>query len=48
MQLLIDMNLSPRWIKTLEPGGFYALHWSQIGSYDASDHEILLYAVKID
>ena len=44
MKLLIDMNLSPKWVSILEAAGWKAVHWSHIGRPDASDHEILRYA----
>ena len=31
MKLLIDMNLSPRWIRTLVDAGIDAEHWSTLG-----------------
>lgn len=48
MKLLIDMNLSPRWVDTLIANGFQAVHWSTIGRFDASDFEIMAFAVKHD
>ncbi len=44
MKLLIDMNLSPKWVSVLEEAGFEAAHWSSIGRPDAPDYEILAYA----
>jgi predicted nuclease of predicted toxin-antitoxin system len=44
MKLLIDMNLSPKWVSVLEEAGWEAVHWSRIGRPDAPDHEILRYA----
>jgi len=44
MKLLIDMNLSPKWVPILEESGWKAAHWSSIGQIDAKDHEILGYA----
>ena len=38
------MNLSPLWISVLENAGWKAVHWSQVGSPNASDQEILEYA----
>lgn len=46
MKLLIDMNLSPLWIKALETQGHEGVHWSQIGDPAAPDREILEYARK--
>ena len=44
MKLLVDMNLSPRWIDRLERHGFEAVHWSTIGAPTAPDVEILTWA----
>jgi predicted nuclease of predicted toxin-antitoxin system len=44
MKLLIDMNLSPRWVDVLTQAGIQARHWSAIGAYDAPDSEIMAYA----
>jgi len=38
--LLIDMNLSPRWIAFFQQEGFGAHHWSDIGDGDAPDEQI--------
>jgi len=44
MKLLVDMNLSPRWINTLAEAGFEAAHWSTVGASTAPDSEIMAYA----
>ena len=44
MKLLIDMNLSPKWVSVLKEAGLEAAHWSRIGRPDAPDYEILEYA----
>ncbi len=44
MKLLIDMNLSPRWINVLAEAGFEALHWTSLGAITAPDSEIMAYA----
>jgi predicted nuclease of predicted toxin-antitoxin system len=44
MKILIDMNLSPAWVKVLEKAGHTASHWSTIGSLNAPDREVLLWA----
>ena len=44
MKLLIDMNLSPKWVFVLEEAGLEAVHWSSIGRPNAPDYEILAYA----
>ena len=48
MKFLIDMNLSPQWIKVFLNFGLDAVHWSDIGKYDASDNEILQWAKNND
>src|SRR4030042_5177211 len=44
MKILIDMNLSPAWVPVLEEAGHTVSHWSTIGSLNAPDHEVLLWA----
>ena len=44
MKLLIDMNLSPKWVSVLKEAGFESTHWSSIGRLDIPDYEILTYA----
>ncbi|OPY64286.1 MAG: hypothetical protein A4E57_03569 [Syntrophorhabdaceae bacterium PtaU1.Bin034] len=44
MKLLVDMNLSPRWIDLLTKSGFEAAHWSAIGRMNAPDSEIMAWA----
>jgi predicted nuclease of predicted toxin-antitoxin system len=44
MKLLIDMNLSPEWVKVLGDKGYEAVHWSSVGNPCASDHEIMTWA----
>lgn len=44
MKLLIDMNLTPEWVPFFKSRGFEAIHWSQIGAWDAQDTEILDWA----
>ena len=44
MKLLIDMNLSPRWVETLTDAGIEAVHWSSVGAGTARDSEIMSYA----
>src|SRR6185312_12714379 len=44
MKLLLDMNLSPLWLATLNNAGFEVVHWSSIGVANAPDHEIMLFA----
>jgi predicted nuclease of predicted toxin-antitoxin system len=44
MKVLVDLNLSPRWIEWLRDSGFEAEHWSTVGGLKASDSEIMEYA----
>jgi predicted nuclease of predicted toxin-antitoxin system len=44
MNILVDMNLSPRWTGLLKDSGFEALHWSAVGRANAPDPEIMAYA----
>ncbi len=44
MKLLVDMNLSPRWVEVLSQAGIEALHWSEVGAADALDADIMRYA----
>jgi predicted nuclease of predicted toxin-antitoxin system len=44
MKLLVDMNLSPRWIALLTRSGFEAVHWSTVGNHNARDTEIMSWA----
>jgi predicted nuclease of predicted toxin-antitoxin system len=44
MKLLVDMNLSPRWVAVLAGAGLEAAHWSTLGANNAADSEIMAYA----
>jgi predicted nuclease of predicted toxin-antitoxin system len=44
MKLLVDMNLSPRWVDLLADAGIDAAHWSTLGAADAPDSEIMAFA----
>ena len=48
MKLLVDMNLSPRWIRVLTDAGIDAAHWSSLGLANAPDSEIMHYASAHD
>lgn len=48
MKLIVDMNLSPRWVKLLNDAGVEAVHWSVIGKINAPDSEIMAYATTND
>src|SRR5438067_1212150 len=44
MRLLIDMNLTPRWVHFLQNAGHEVVHWSLLGVSAAKDGEICDYA----
>src|ERR1700733_5198298 len=44
MKLLVDMNLSPRWVKTLLEAEIEAAHWSSLGPANAPDADIMAFA----
>ena len=44
MKLLLDMNLSPTWLRFLEENGFEAVHWSAAGEPTATDAAIMAWA----
>lgn len=46
MKLLVDMNLSPRWVALLAEAGIDAVHWSAFGAPNAPDVEIMAFAKK--
>jgi len=48
MKILVDMNLSPLWAGFLTENGIEAVHWSFIGSPNALDSEIMIYAKAND
>jgi predicted nuclease of predicted toxin-antitoxin system len=48
MKLLVDMNLSPRWIATLQAAGVEARHWSTVGAPTAPDEDVLNWAAAND
>jgi predicted nuclease of predicted toxin-antitoxin system len=48
MKLLIDMNLSPRWVKCFAAAGIASEHWSSLGAYGAPDAEIMDFAKAND
>lgn len=48
MKLLVDMNLSPRWVGVLADAGIEAVHWSILGAKNAPDPEIMAYASAND
>ncbi|MGN6398333.1 MAG: DUF5615 family PIN-like protein [Mucilaginibacter sp.] len=44
MKILIDMNLSPDWVREFNNFGLQAVHWSSVGSFDAPDYLIMEFA----
>jgi predicted nuclease of predicted toxin-antitoxin system len=48
MKLLVDMNLSPRWVIPLAEVGIEAAHWSTIGAAQTPDSEIMAFASAND
>ncbi len=44
MKILIDMNLSPDWVKVLKNAGWESKHWSTIGDIRATDDVIMSWA----
>ena len=44
MRILIDMNLTERWVHCLCAAGHDVVHWVSIGMASASDQEIFDYA----
>lgn len=48
MKLIVDMNLSPRWVVVLAAAGVEAAHWSALGAMNAPDSEIMAYASAND
>ena len=45
-KILIDMNLSPRWIELFKKSGITAVHWSNVGDPKAKDSVIMEWARK--
>ena len=48
MKLLVDMNLSPRWIPFLARNDMVATHWSTVGAFNAPDAVIMAFARTSD
>lgn len=44
MKLLVDVNLSPRWVEFFRAADIEAVRWSSVGAPDAEDEEILTWA----
>jgi predicted nuclease of predicted toxin-antitoxin system len=48
MRLIVDMNLSPRWVGLLTDAGFEAVHWRDLGPGNAPDSQIMAFAQAHD
>ena len=48
MTVLVDANLTPRWVEYLQSAGIEAVHWWSVGVGDAPDAELLEWAVERD
>jgi len=46
MKILVDMNLSPAWVKFLSEEGYQSVHWSAIGSGAETDSELMRWAAE--
>lgn len=44
MKILLDMNLTPRWVGFLRERGLEAVRWSEVGLASADDLEVLRFA----
>jgi len=41
MKIVIDINLSPDWVKVSEHAGWESVHWSTVGDMRATDNVIM-------
>jgi predicted nuclease of predicted toxin-antitoxin system len=46
MKFLVDMNLSPAWVRVLSDAGFEAVHWTSVGPTNASDRDVMQWAAE--
>ena len=44
MRLLLDMNLTSRWVTFFQKAGYEVAHWSSVGRVSAKDGEVCDYA----
>jgi predicted nuclease of predicted toxin-antitoxin system len=44
VKILVDMNLSPLWVRVLEDRGYTATHWSSVGEGGEPDVELIGWA----
>jgi len=45
VKILVDMNLSPKWVPAIRSAGIEAVHWSKVGDPKAPDHDVIAWAV---
>jgi len=48
LKLLVDMNLTPDWVRTFQEQGWDAVHWSAFVDPGAADSEIMQWAAAHD
>lgn len=48
MKILIDMNLSPAFVKVFENADIDSIHWSSVGDVRATDRSIMKWAKTND
>lgn len=48
MKIVVDMNLSPRWVALLNAAGLDAVHWSDVGAPTARDEDIMAWAIAAE
>jgi predicted nuclease of predicted toxin-antitoxin system len=46
MKILIDMNLSSKWVEALVEAGHEPVHWATVGSPSAADDELMAWALE--
>ena len=44
MRILVDVNLTPRWVQFFSDAGHECVHWSMIGPSENADVDICAYA----
>jgi predicted nuclease of predicted toxin-antitoxin system len=44
MRLIVDMNMSTKWVAALREAGFDTRHWSEVGDQSSPDRRIMEYA----
>lgn len=48
VKILLDMNISPRWVHFFKTNRIEAIHWLDCGAPDAQDCEIMAHAREHD